>query len=81
MKFCHPCLRFIPKLTYLTCVNLYQLNPSPPPPKMALVRSASENQAVKREKEKEEDVVKEEVLWTDAMVQDMFDCLDQVLKS
>ena len=48
---------------------------------MALVRSASENQAVKSEKEKEEDVLKEEVLWTDAMVQDMFDCLDQVLKS
>ena len=50
---------------------------SPLPAKMALVRSASENQAI----QKEEKVVKEELLWTDAMVQDMFDCLDQVLRS
>lgn len=47
---------------------------SPLPAKIALVRSASENQA----NQKEEKVVKEELLWTDAMVQDMFDCLDQV---
>ena len=50
---------------------------SPLPAKIALVRSASENLAV----QKEEKVVKEELLWTDAMVQDMFDCLDQVLRS
>ena len=50
--------------------------PSPPlPSKMALVRSASEDQAVLKVEEKE--IVKEEVLWTNAMVQDMFDCLDQ----
>ena len=50
---------------------------SPLPAKIELVRSASENLAV----QKEEKVVKEELLWTDAMVQDMFDCLDQVLRS
>ena len=52
--------------------------PDPSPAKIALVRSASENQAaIQREKK----VVKEELLWTDAMVEDMFDCLDQVLRT
>ena len=52
--------------------------PSPLPAKIALVRSASETQAVVEKEKVEEVVVKEEVLWTDEMVQDMFDCLDQV---
>ena len=52
--------------------------PDPLPAKIALVRSASENEAAIQ---KESKVVKEELLWTDAMVQDMFDCLDQVLRS
>ena len=59
--------------------------PSPPVPKVVpLVRSASEDQVVlKQQLEVEEEdqvgeVVKDEVLWTEAMVQDMFDCLDQV---
>ena len=53
----------------------YQAPSSLPPSKIELLRSASENQAVMKVEEKE--IVKEEVLWTDAMVQDMFDCLDQ----
>ena len=62
--------------------------PSPPVPKVVpLVRSASEDQVVLKQQqeeveEEEEDqvgeVVKDEVSWTEAMVQDMFDCLDQV---
>ena len=57
--------------------------PSPPVPKVVpLVRSASEDQVVLKQQQEEEDqvgeVVKDEVPWTEAMVQDMFDCLDQV---
>ena len=58
--------------------------PSPPVPKVVpLVRSASEDQVVlkQQQEEVEEEVgelVKDEVPWTEAMVQDMFDCLDQV---
>ena len=52
--------------------------PSPPVPKVVpLVRSASEDQVVLKQEEVGE-VVKDEVPWTEAMVQDMFDCLDQV---
>ena len=57
--------------------------PSPPVPKVVpLVRSASEDQVVLKQQQEEVDqvgeVVKDEVPWTEAMVQDMFDCLDQV---
>ena len=58
--------------------------PSPPVPKVIpLVRSASEDQVVLKQQQEEEldqvgEVVKDEVPWTEAMVQDMFDCLDQV---
>ena len=60
--------------------------PSPPVPKVVpLVRSASEDQEVLKQQQQEEgeenqvgEVVKDEVPWTEAMVQDMFDCLDQV---
>ena len=57
--------------------------PSPPVPKVVpLVRSASEDQVVLKQQQEEEDqvgeLVKDEVPWTEAMVQDMFDCLDQV---
>ena len=57
--------------------------PSPPVPKVVpLIRSASEDQVVLKQQEEEVDqvgeVVKDEVPWTEAMVQDMFDCLDQV---
>ena len=52
--------------------------PSPPVPKVVpLVRSASEDQVVLKQEEVGE-VVKDEMPWTEAMVQDMFDCLDQV---
>ena len=43
-----------------------------------LLPVASETQAVVEKEKVEEVAVKEEVLWTDEMVQDMFDCLDQV---
>ena len=58
--------------------------PSPPVPKVVpLVRSASEDQVVLKQEVVDQvgkvgKVVKEEVPWTEAMVQDMFDCLDQV---
>ena len=58
--------------------------PSPPVPKVVpLVRSASEDQVVLKQQEEVVEgevgeLVKEEVPWTEAMVQDMFDCLDQV---